>query len=165
MNQVAASMAGWLTEFHKEYGRKDEPAPVPTLDPAENRLLQWNLTVRYADTYVRWVEKLDDSEMVVLHHNHADKITQKNDDGDATPDLTTRPQPRLEVLSSSQQRDVRPEKPARPKSFPEHWGTPPMRQTKDLRPLPGGYGRGSSTLSKWIKQKLREDERAQGGEE
>lgn len=41
--------------------------------------------------------------------------------------------------------------------FPEHWGTPPARQTRDLRPLPGGYGQGSSTLAKWIQQNLDKD--------
>jgi hypothetical protein len=161
-DQVAARMSGWLTEFHKEYGSEVEQAPVPTLDPTDNRLLLWNLTVRYAETYVRWVEKLDHSEMVVLDHNHADKISQKqkNDDSEAPPDLTMRVQSEFEVPPSSQQR----EKPTRPKSFPEHWGAPPMIQTKDLRPLPAGYGRGSNTLSKWIKQKLREDEIARGSE-
>ena len=34
-------------------------------------------------------------------------------------------------------------------------------QTKDLRPLPGGYGRGSSTLAKWIQRNLDND--AQSG--
>ena len=33
------------------------------------------------------------------------------------------------------------------KQFPEHWGAPPRVQTRDLRPLPGGYGRGSSVLA------------------
>ena len=31
------------------------------------------------------------------------------------------------------------------KPYPAHWGAPPLRQTRDLRPLPGGYGRGSGT--------------------
>ena len=33
------------------------------------------------------------------------------------------------------------EKPKRPlhKPFPPHWGKPPAIQTKDLRPLPGGF--------------------------
>jgi len=38
----------------------------------------------------------------------------------------------------------------RDKSFPEHWGEPPAIQTKDYRPLPCGYGYGSSTLHNWI---------------
>jgi hypothetical protein len=38
--------------------------------------------------------------------------------------------------------------------FPADWGTPPRRQTRDLRPLPGGYGHGSGTLAKWIADKL-----------
>ena len=36
-------------------------------------------------------------------------------------------------------------------AFPAAWGAPPRMQTKDLRPLPGGYGRGSGTLARWIK--------------
>jgi hypothetical protein len=45
-------------------------------------------------------------------------------------------------------------KPAGRKAFPKHWGEPPRLQTRDLRPLPGGYGRGSSTLAGWIKKNL-----------
>ncbi|HIL25677.1 MAG TPA: hypothetical protein EYG19_09815 [Verrucomicrobia bacterium] len=41
--------------------------------------------------------------------------------------------------------------------FPAHWGAPPRLQTRDLRPLPGGYGRGSSTLARWIQQNLDKD--------
>lgn len=40
------------------------------------------------------------------------------------------------------------------KAFPANWGEPPRRQTRDLRPLPGGYGRGSGTLAKWIQMNL-----------
>ncbi len=43
------------------------------------------------------------------------------------------------------------------KPFPAHWGDPPSRQTRDLRPLPGGYGRGSSTLARWIQENLDRD--------
>ena len=32
------------------------------------------------------------------------------------------------------------------KAFPKVWGEPPAAQTKDLRPLPCGYGLGSGTL-------------------
>ena len=41
--------------------------------------------------------------------------------------------------------------------FPTHWGEPPLMQTKDLRPLPGGYGQGSGTLAAWIEEKLAQD--------
>ena len=41
--------------------------------------------------------------------------------------------------------------------FPKHWGDPPMMQTRDLRPLPGGYGMGSGTLAKWIEEKMAAD--------
>ncbi|MBT3636752.1 MAG: hypothetical protein HN531_07425 [Opitutae bacterium] len=44
-----------------------------------------------------------------------------------------------------------------PKPFPPHWGKPPAAQTKDLRPLPGGFGMGSSTLANWIKENIEED--------
>ncbi len=36
------------------------------------------------------------------------------------------------------------------KPFPTRWGSPPEIQTKDYRPLPHGYGQGSSTLYHWI---------------
>lgn len=40
------------------------------------------------------------------------------------------------------------------KAFPAHWGAPPLVQTRDLRPFPGGYGQGSGTLAKWIQTNL-----------
>ena len=43
------------------------------------------------------------------------------------------------------------------KAFPAHWGEPPRIQTRDLRPLPGGYGQGSGTLAKWIQMNLDKD--------
>ena len=43
------------------------------------------------------------------------------------------------------------------KAFPAHWGEPPRIQTRDLRPLPGGYGEGSGTLAAWIQQNLDKD--------
>ncbi len=43
------------------------------------------------------------------------------------------------------------------KKYPEHWGDPPKIQTRDLRQLPGGYGRGSGTLAKWIQANLNKD--------
>ena len=46
------------------------------------------------------------------------------------------------------------------KAFPKHWGAPPRIQTRDLRPLPGGYGRGSGTLARWIQQNLDRDAKA-----
>ena len=50
-----------------------------------------------------------------------------------------------------------PIKPGAKKTFPKHWGPPPRRQTRDLRPLPGGYGRGSSTLARWIEENMERD--------
>lgn len=51
-----------------------------------------------------------------------------------------------------------------PKSrFPAHWCDPPVAQTGDLRPLPGGYGMGSGTLARWIARKMEEDARKADG--
>lgn len=44
------------------------------------------------------------------------------------------------------------------KAFPAHWGKPPDIQTMDYRPLPGGYGHGSSTLAGWIQRHLDRDQ-------
>lgn len=50
------------------------------------------------------------------------------------------------------------EKPNPPEPrLPAHWGTPPPIQTRDLRPLPGGYGEGSTTLANWIEKNMKED--------
>jgi hypothetical protein len=49
------------------------------------------------------------------------------------------------------------------KAFPTHWGEPPAIQTRDLRPLPGGFGQGSSTLAAWIQQNLDRDTAAGDG--
>ena len=43
------------------------------------------------------------------------------------------------------------------KIYPEHWGQPPLRQTRDRRVLPGGYGQGSGTLARWIQENLDAD--------
>jgi hypothetical protein len=46
---------------------------------------------------------------------------------------------------------------AKKKKFPTHWGNPPRVQTRDLRPLPGGYGMGSGTVAKWIQENMDRD--------
>ena len=48
------------------------------------------------------------------------------------------------------------------KQFPANWGQPPLRQTRDLRILPGGYGRGSGTLARWIQENLDKDAKDPG---
>lgn len=50
---------------------------------------------------------------------------------------------------------------AEPPAFPAHWGKPPQIQTQDYRDLPGGYGKGSSTLANWINANLQKDKLAQ----
>jgi uncharacterized protein YfaS (alpha-2-macroglobulin family) len=47
--------------------------------------------------------------------------------------------------------------------YPAHWGEPPAIQTRDLRELPAGFGRGSSTLAAWIQQKIDDDAKARRG--
>ncbi len=49
------------------------------------------------------------------------------------------------------------------KPFPAHWGEPPRIQTRDLIDLPGGYGKGSSTMRNWINANLEKDKLAQAG--
>jgi len=49
--------------------------------------------------------------------------------------------------------------------FPAHWGDPPLIQTRDFRPLPGGYGNGSGTLAKWISENLAKDKDGKGNTE
>ena len=72
----------------------------------------------------------------------------------------------IEVYAMIYGKKVKPvsPKPIRPflnpnkrKQFPKHWGDPPKRQTRDLRPLPGGYGMGSGTLANWIQENLDRD--------
>jgi len=43
--------------------------------------------------------------------------------------------------------------------FPPAWGPPPGTQTRDYRPLPAGYGHGSTTLHTWIDQRMKADMR------
>lgn len=49
------------------------------------------------------------------------------------------------------------------KPFPAHWGEPPKIQTRDYRPLPDGYGFGSSTLANWIQGNMTKDAQVAGG--
>ena len=44
-----------------------------------------------------------------------------------------------------------------PPSFPEHWLQLPEVQTEDFRPLPAGFGMGSTTLAEWIQLHLDAD--------
>lgn len=41
--------------------------------------------------------------------------------------------------------------------YPPHWGEPPSMGLMDYRPLPGGYGHGSSTAAAWIRERMAED--------
>tara|TARA_Y100001934_G_C12321929_1_gene760495 strand:- start:571 stop:1413 length:843 start_codon:yes stop_codon:yes gene_type:complete len=95
--------------------------------------------------------------------------------GNLSPQLASAYQLKLKQLEASRDHlrrqlgipegDLRnvnpPEKKGAPapngKHFPAHWGAPPLRQTRDLRTLPGGYGRGSGTLAKWIQGNIDRD--------
>jgi hypothetical protein len=70
---------------------------------------------------------------------------------DASPNLETKPVPATGEIPKPKNR-----------VYPAHWGAAPRIQTKDLRPLPGGYGMGSSTLAKWIQKNLDADAKAAG---
>merc|ERR1719408_224268 len=49
-----------------------------------------------------------------------------------------------------------------PPQFPESWDEPPMIQTMDYRPLPGGYGHGSSTVAAWILEQMAKEREKTG---
>lgn len=70
---------------------------------------------------------------------------------------------RQEVKSKPDTEPVTKNPPAKEKNYPAHWGAPPTVQTKDLRPLPGGYGMGSGTLAKWIQKNLDQDAKQKPG--
>jgi len=75
----------------------------------------------------------------------------------ATSTETSKEKPTLKIgklVPSDQERPkVTPEKPR----FPKHWGHPPRIQTRDMVELPGKFGKGSSTLAKWIADNLKRD--------
>ena len=54
-----------------------------------------------------------------------------------------------------QQEKPQIQKPNKP--FPRHWGHPPEIQVKDMVKLPGKFGKGSSTLAKWISDNIKND--------
>ena len=58
------------------------------------------------------------------------------------------------MINTKQQQQQQQQQQSR---FPVHWGEPPQIQTRDLRQLPGDYGKGSGTLAKWITMKMAED--------
>ena len=41
--------------------------------------------------------------------------------------------------------------------FPDHWGATPQIETRDIKPLPAGYGSGSTTMFNWITANLARD--------
>ena len=71
---------------------------------------------------------------------------------DASPDLETKPVPATGDIPKPKN-----------KAYPAHWGAVPSIQTKDIRPLPGGYGMGSGTLAKWIQKNLDADAKVSAG--
>jgi hypothetical protein len=59
---------------------------------------------------------------------------------------------------------TKPNLPSKP-AFPKHWGHPPKIQTRDMVQLPYNFGRGSSTLSHWIMEKVTQDAKESDREE
>ena len=47
--------------------------------------------------------------------------------------------------------------------FPAHWGELPKRQSRDHVELPGGYGEGSSSIRRWIKENMVKDKEGGAG--
>ena len=78
------------------------------------------------------------------------KATSTTEVSKAEPTLTIG-----KIVPREQKPDTK-DVPERPR-FPKHWGQPPKIQTKDLIKLPADFGRGSSTLARWIVENLKED--------
>ncbi len=76
----------------------------------------------------------------------------------ATSTETSKEKPTLKIgkLVPSEQRPNTKDVPEKPR-FPKHWGKPPAIQTRDMVKLPGNFGKGSSTLARWIAENLKED--------
>ena len=91
--------------------------------------------------------------LIIAGFTFGEEPTQKGFVIDKTPS-------KQEILDHKQEQPgldrPGPKKPHR-KPFPHHWGRPPVIQTKDIRPLPAGFGMGSSTLARWIVEHLKKD--------
>lgn len=62
-----------------------------------------------------------------------------------------------EVAQEVQKGESEAQTPPPPPRFPESWGPEPEVQTEDWRPLAGGYGFGSGTVSVWISNNIKHD--------
>ena len=80
-------------------------------------------------------------------------FTYLNANGEELRFIAQAPNKSKEVKKPPTEDVKRPDK----KPFPLHWGQPPKIQTRDLKPLPFGYGMGSSTLAKWIFNNVKKD--------
>jgi len=76
----------------------------------------------------------------------------------ATSTEVSKEKPTLKIgkLVPSEQKPNTKDVPEKPR-FPKHWGKPPAIQTRDMVKLPGNFGKGSSTLARWIAENLKED--------
>jgi hypothetical protein len=52
--------------------------------------------------------------------------------------------------------------PGAKKPFPSRWGSPPKVATMDMVQWPDGYGQGSGSVGKWIKENMRKDQQSAG---
>ena len=104
------------------------------------------------------------SPKITVRRDGASSRTTIHDHRTKTPSRTNIHDHRTRTPSRTNIHDHRTKTPSRSRAkapngkfFPVHWGAPPRRQTRDLRPLPGGYGRGSGTLARWIQMNLDRD--------
>ena len=88
-----------------------------------------------------------------------DKIDDRFQAGPGKPAGKRRP----DDFKPAPKPEPKPDRPIKPSPFPEHWGNPPDRQTRDLVQLPGKFGKGSSTLADWIKNNLKRDKEEGNG--
>ncbi|YCM45415.1 DUF5060 domain-containing protein [Verrucomicrobiaceae bacterium 227] len=68
----------------------------------------------------------------------------------ASGQQAARPQGNTEVAEAAKSK--------KPPAYPDHWGKPPRIQTRDIVDLPAPYGKGSSTLRRWIQSNLKKDQ-------
>ena len=91
---------------------------------------------------------LSDTNKGLIHKSFSSNPNWPYDWSEFVEDSPTGPNPTFPISDSNNT-----------KAFPEHWGSPPPNQTRDLVPFPGGYGMGSGTVAKWIQENLDRDKK------
>lgn len=138
----SSTLANWIAENMKKDESKGAPSPQPE---AEKKAFpkHWGeppqiQTSDYGELPGGY--GMGSSSLARWIHENLKKDEAKMAEGKAQPS------------------DAEKSEPDEQKSrFPEHWGEPPKVQTRDFRDLPGGYGKGSSTLANWITENMKKD--------